>query len=199
MRSMILSGAVTPSSLVLYLFGPLFSYLKNEIISSLPLIRLFLRWMACSTVQLVNISPSLCVMEIVDEWTWDCFPIQYLFHSNIHYGLYICSLNEVRTENTESPHTSSHSSITTVNIRTEFLQNVFLLITSYVLISYFCRQQPVYPLNLINRYLIRYNYNNHTEIMTMTQYAIKIESIQYTYFVTQTSINMIQMFQFSYQ
>ena len=60
MRPMILSGAVTPSSLVLYLFGPLFNSLKNEIISSLPLIRLFLRWMACS-VQLVNISPSLCV------------------------------------------------------------------------------------------------------------------------------------------
>ena len=61
-------------SLVLYLFGPLFNSLKNEIISSLPLIRLFLRWMACA-VQLVNISPSLCVMEIVDEWTRDCFPI----------------------------------------------------------------------------------------------------------------------------
>ena len=45
MRPMILSGAVTPSSLVLYLFGPLFNSLKNEIISSLPLIRLFLRWM----------------------------------------------------------------------------------------------------------------------------------------------------------
>ena len=41
MRPMILSGAVTPSSLVLYLLGPLFSYLKNEIIYSLPLIRLF--------------------------------------------------------------------------------------------------------------------------------------------------------------
>ena len=78
MRPMILSGALTPSSLVLYLylFGPLFNSLKNEIISSLLLIRLFLRGVACS-VQLVNISLGLCVMGIVDEWTWagDCFPI----------------------------------------------------------------------------------------------------------------------------